>query len=209
MQRKIRNWLAMLTLTFFTILMVKITIPYLSLERDVAFLKIKQWMIQNDIWRFSFFTHVFSSVFLLLAGFTQFYKPLNRKIHRSIGKIYIILIVFISGPAGLVMSWFANGGLPSQTAFVLLSILWIFFTAKAYSAIRNKDFISHGNFMIRSYALTISAITLRSWKYLLVLFFHPHPMDAYMMVAWLGWVPNLLIAELLIRNRMSNKILST
>lgn len=209
MQRKIRNWLAILILAFFTILMVKITIPYLSLERDVAFLKIKQWMIQNDIWRFSFFTHVFSSVFLLIAGFTQFYKPLKGKIHRSIGKIYIIIIVFISGPAGLVMSWFANGGLPSQTAFVLLSILWIFFTAKAYSAIRNKDFISHGNFMIRSYALTLSALTLRSWKYLLVLFFHPHPMDAYMMVAWLGWVPNLLIAELLIRNRMSNKILST
>jgi uncharacterized membrane protein len=209
MQRKIRTWLAMLILAFFTILMVKITIPYLSLERDIAFLKIKQWMIQNDIWRFSFFTHVFSSVFLLIAGFTQFYKPLKDKIHRAIGKIYIIIIVFISGPAGLVMSWFANGGLLSQTAFLLLSILWIFFTVKAYVAIRNKDFVAHGNFMIRSYALTLSALTLRSWKYLLVFFFHPHPMDAYMMVAWLGWVPNLLIAELLIRKRISNRILNT
>ena len=26
--------------------------------------------------------------------------------------------------------------------------------------------------------------------------FHPHPMDVYMLVAWLGWVPNLIIAEM-------------
>ena len=52
--------------------------------------------------------------------------------------------------------------------------------------------------MIRSFALTLSAITLRLWKYLIVLAFQPRPMDVYHIVAWLGWVVNLIIAEIII-----------
>lgn len=85
----------------------------------------------------------------------------------------------------------------------------MFFTFKAYTAIRNREFILHGNFMIRSYALTLSALTLRAWKYIIVLLFHPQPMDVYMLVAWLGWVPNLFIAEWLIRTKFAAKILGS
>jgi hypothetical protein len=200
-----------LTLLFFTFLMVRITLPYRFLDYDVAFLRIKQWVIHNEIWRTAFFIHVFTSTFLLLAGFTQFYNPLKKfsKLHRQLGKLYIFILLIFSAPAGLVMSLYANGGLLSQIAFTLLSVLWIFFTFKAYTAILKRDFILHGNFMIRSYALTLSALTLRAWKYIIVLLFHPHPMDVYMLVAWLGWVPNLLIAEWLIRTNISTKILSS
>ncbi len=63
--------------------------------------------------------------------------------------------------------------------------------------------------MIRSFALTLSAITLRAWKYIIVYLFHPPPMDTYRMVAWLSWVVNLLIAEIIIikylQNEKSNK----
>ena len=58
--------------------------------------------------------------------------------------------------------------------------------------------IEHQQFMIRSYALTLSALTLRLWKYWIVYLFQPRPLDVYMMVAWLGWIPNLLLAEYLI-----------
>lgn len=198
-----------LTLLFFTFLMVRITLPYLPLDYDVAFLRIKQWVIHNDIWRTAFFLHVFSSTFLLLAGFTQFYNPLKKfsKLHRQLGKLYIFILLVLSAPAGFIMSLYANGGLPSQIAFTFLSVLWIIFTFKAYTAIRNRDFILHGNFMLRSYALTLSALTLRAWKYIIVMLFHPHPMDVYMLVAWLGWVPNLIIAEWLIRTNFSAKII--
>jgi hypothetical protein len=53
--------------------------------------------------------------------------------------------------------------------------------------------------MIRSYALTLSALTLRAWKWSITNTVELPPMDVYRAVAWLGWVPNLLIAELLIR----------
>jgi Predicted membrane protein (DUF2306) len=198
-------------LAFFAFLMIRITLPYLCFETDVAFLRIKQWIIHHDVWRIAFFVHVLTSMFLLIAGFTQFYNPFKNKmvnIHRTMGKLYMIVLLFLSGPAGFIMSLYANGGLLSQTAFTILSVLWIFFTVKAYLAIRNRDFVQHGNFMIRSYALTLSALTLRAWKFLLVILFHPHPMDAYMLVAWLGWVPNLILAEYLIRKKLSSKILT-
>src|SRR5688572_20948852 len=129
--------------------MIRITIPYFSLEDDVSFLKIKQWMIHNSFWKFCFFVHVFTSCFLLLAGFTQFSGSLlrkNKKLHRFIGKTYIIILLFLSAPAGLVMSVFANGGWLSQIAFTSLSILWIVFTAMAYRTAVKKDFQSHGKF---------------------------------------------------------------
>ena len=52
--------------------------------------------------------------------------------------------------------------------------------------------------MLRSFALALSAITLRAWKYVLVALFHPHPMDVYRWVAWLGWVLNLAVVEIFI-----------
>jgi uncharacterized membrane protein len=198
-------------LAFFSILMVRITLPYLSLDTDIGFLRIKQWIIHNDVWLFAFFAHVFTSVFVVLAGFTQFYNPFPKKLntmHRMMGKAYVIIVVLISGPAGFVMSLYANGGWSSRVGFSILSILWIYFTARAFVAIRQKNFSLHGKFMIRSYALTLSALTLRAWKYVIVLLFQPHPMDAYQVVAWLGWIPNLLIAEWLIRKNLTKKILA-
>jgi uncharacterized membrane protein len=197
-------------LLFFTLLMIRITLPYLSLETDIKFLRIKQWVIHNPYWKAAFFIHVLSSIFLLIAGFTQFYDPLRKfsTIHRMVGKMYVVIIIFISGPASFVMALYANGGMLSQIAFSLLSILWIFCTVMAWIEIRKGNYIDHGNFMLRSYALTLSALTLRAWKFVIVLIFHPHPMDGYMIVAWLGWIPNLLLAEWLIRRRAATKILT-
>ncbi|WP_425607794.1 DUF2306 domain-containing protein [Pinibacter soli] len=87
-------------------------------------------------------------------------------------------------------------------------MLWIYFTTKAFLTAKQKDFKAHERFMIRSYALTLSAITLRAWKYLLVALFHPRPMDVYMIVAWMGWVLNIAFAEWLIRRKVINFQLS-
>ena len=56
--------------------------------------------------------------------------------------------------------------------------------------------------MYRSYALAVSAITLRLWKVFLVYFFQPNPMDIYEVIAWLGWVPNLILIEILIKTKI-------
>lgn len=194
----------MLTLAFFTWLMAGITINYIPYNTDVGFLRIKQHYIDVDHWRIAFFIHVYASLWVLLAGFTQFSQWIqrhNRRLHRTMGYIYVTNVLLITGPAGLLMGFYANGGISSRIAFVMLATLWIFFTAMALIKARKKDFKAHRHYMIRSYALTISALTLRAWKFLITNNFELPPMDVYRSVAWLGWVPNILFAEWLIRKK--------
>ena len=186
---------------FFCYLMLEITLQYIPYNTDVAFLRIKQDYIHLDYYRVAFFAHVYTSMLVLPAGLTQFSKWIRRKhmgIHRVSGWIYTAVILLFTGPSGLIMAIYANGHLVSQIGFCILAVLWIFFTLMAIIRVRKKDVAGHRAFFIRSFALTLSAITLRAWKYVLVALFHPRPMDVYMIVAWLGWTLNLLIAEIII-----------
>lgn len=191
----------LLLLAFFTWLMANITLEYIPYNTDVGFLRIKQQYIDIDHWRIAFFIHVYASLWVLFAGFTQFSKWLQRNnpsLHRTLGYVYVLNVLLITGPAGLIMGFYANGGLFSRIAFVLLAVLWIFFTAMALIKAKQKDFKAHRNYMIRSYALTLSALTLRAWKYAITNTITVPPMDVYRVVAWLGWVGNLIFAEFLI-----------
>ncbi|MFT3746620.1 MAG: DUF2306 domain-containing protein [Pyrinomonadaceae bacterium] len=193
--------LAFLVLGFLTIQMVRISVAYFPFNTDVGFLQIKQEYIDIDHWRIAFFVHVYTSLWVLLAGFTQFSDNLRDrypKSHRVIGYIYAADILFITGPAGLLMGFYANGGITSRIAFVTLACLWIFCTAMAVLKARKGDLVAHRNFMIRSFALTLSALTLRAWKWSINNSVELPPMDVYRVVAWLGFVPNLMFAEFLI-----------
>ena len=194
-------------LAFFCWLMASITMAYIPYNTDVGFLRIKQQYIGIDHWRTAFFIHVYASMWVLFAGFTQFSKKLLRErptLHRTLGYIYVVDVLLITGPAGLIMGFYANGGLFSRIAFVTLAILWIFFTAMALIKAKQKKFKEHRNYMIRSYALTLSALTLRAWKYGITNTMAIPPMDVYRIVAWLGWVGNFLFAEFLIYRQKKN-----
>jgi uncharacterized membrane protein len=198
------NVLLLLALGFFTVLMAGITVEYIPYDTDVGFLRIKQDYIDIDHWRIAFFVHVYASMWALLAGFTQFSSHIQGfypRVHRAFGYVYVTNVLLITGPAALLMSFYANGGFSSKLAFGLLAVGWIAFTAIALSKAANGDFAGHRRFMIRSYALTLSALTLRAWKWSITNSVELPPMDVYRAVAWLGWVPNLIIAELLIRMR--------
>jgi uncharacterized membrane protein len=179
--------------------MMQITLKYLPFHSNVAFLNIKQTEVtQVPFYLSIFFIHVFSTVFVLIAGFTQFNTFLLQnysQIHRNIGKLYVFVVLFLAAPSGLFIGYYANGGLISKIAFILLSLFWFFFTYKGFKHIKNKNILLHKQFMLRSFALTFSAITLRLWKVILVYLFHPSPMDVYQIISWLGWIPNILIIE--------------
>jgi hypothetical protein len=185
--------------------MINITFQYIPFKNDVAFLQIKQTEV-NEIPYYLriFYIHVYSAIFVLFAGFTQFNNFILKNyssVHRNIGKLYVIIILFLSAPSGLFIGLFANGGFFSKVSFVSLSILWFYCTVKGFLYIKNKNILLHKAFMMRSFALTFSAITLRFWKVILVYLFQPSPMDLYQIIAWLGWIPNLLIIEYYLYNQ--------
>jgi hypothetical protein len=201
----------LLALAFFSLLMIRLSYPYTAMQPAVDFLRSKQSVYSLSYWRVSFYTHVFSSFLVLLAGFTQFNGTILRRyarLHRTMGYVYVLTVLFVSGPAALVMGFYANGGVPARASFVLLASLWIVFTALAWWYAVRKRFLLHGAFLYRSYALTLSALTLRTYTYILHwsqadLSHH----DLYILTAWLSWVPNLLIAEWLIQYRGVRQVL--
>jgi len=190
-------------------LMLRTIVGYTVFRDNVQFLVLKQAYIHNPVWKAAFYIHVFSAVVALLAGFTQFSTQLLRehpKLHRVIGKIYVANILVINFPVGLIMGIYANGGLPGKTAFLLLDVLWFYFSLKAYTSARNRRFVDHKNYMIRSYALTFSAFTLRMWKSILSNTIDIDLAELYVIDAWLGFLPNLVIAEIIIRwNKLFQK----
>jgi hypothetical protein len=196
--RQIIKYFFLILLAFFSYLMLEITLRYVTFDTNASFLQIKQDYIQNIVWLTAFYVHVFSSLFALLAGFTQFSNRIRTaypRVHRWVGKIYIADVLLVTGPAGMLMAFYANGGISSRLGFFTLSALWWYSTYQAWRSAVTRNFSKHRAFMLRSYALTLSAITLRIWKLSFAHFLALAPMDIYRMVAWLGFVPNIVLVE--------------
>lgn len=194
--------LVFLVILYASYLLILLSLPYIYFKPGVEFLKTKQLIYHIDIWRYSFYIHVFSSPLIILSGLLQFNRYLihqKKKVHRILGYVYIIVLLVISGPAAVVMAFYANGGYVSQVSFVVLSILWILFTLMAFYFIKQGKTEAHVKWMIRSYALTLSAVTLRFYAYIFDIFgLTLGPKETYWLLAYLSWIPNLLVAEILI-----------
>lgn len=191
-------WLLMtLSAAFLSIL----TFEYFSLRTDINFLLAKQEQIKNIAWMTAFYMHISGSLICLFVGPFQFIAFLRKKymsLHRTLGRMYIITILFIGGPSGLFMAFFANGGTWAQVGFFILALLWFFSTYLAYVSIRNKKIQEHKKWMVRSYALTFSAVTLRTWVPVLSLGFGVDHDLTIILTAWINWIPNVLLAELIL-----------
>jgi hypothetical protein len=161
-------------------------------------------VLTNSYWKFQFYQHIIFGGVALLVGWWQFSKKWRMKYlntHRLFGKIYFFAVI-LSGFAGLYLAFYATGGLIASLGFGSLAVLWLFTTVRAYISIRKKDIIAHEHWMIRSYALTFAAVTLRIWLPLFQFGFGMKFMDSYLVIAWLCWVPNLLVAEWIVQNKL-------
>lgn len=192
------------------ILAMTVTISrYLSFKTNVAFLLQKQDYISNSLWLTSFYVHVFSAVFCLMAGLTQFSNYILREhksLHRTIGKLYVYAILFVNVPSGLILALYANGGLVAKSAFIALDLLWLVFTLLALYHIKNKLILLHRSYMIRSYALTLSVLTFRLLRPLLEFSTELDKETIYKLDAWLAFTINLFVAEIIIRKKITKRI---
>ncbi|WP_293904217.1 DUF2306 domain-containing protein [Phenylobacterium sp.] len=142
---------------------------------------------------------------LLVCGF-QFLPALRRRraIHRWLGRAYVTACM-VGGVGGLVMAFGTTSGPVAAWGFGLLAPTWILVTAQGWLAARARRFDEHRAWMIRSFALTFAAVTLRLYLGALQasgLSFE----EAYPITAWISWVPNLIVAELYLRRGMSRRL---
>lgn len=163
-------------------------------------------LLNNRLWQVGFYTHISFGGFALLSGCTQFLSGLRQKrlsLHRSLGKVYVASVM-LSGVAGFGIAFAASAGAWAQMGFALMAFLWLYTTAKAFLAIKKRDIAQHQNWMTRSYALCFAAVTLRLWMPLFVGALGMSFDFAYPIIAWLCWVPNLVVAEWIIRRAKPN-----
>ncbi len=104
----------------------------------------------------------------------------------------------ISGIVNVYLSLFATGGWVSSLGFMSLDVLWVATTLTAVRKIIAKDVQAHRVWMLRSYALTFSAVTLRILLAPLAILLGDFEV-AFRIVAWACWIPNLLVIEVVIR----------
>lgn len=188
-------------ITLFSVFLFGTTALYFSFRPDIEFLNDKQDVVYNVFWRTSFYIHIAGGMLALLIGPFQFLKGFRKKywnLHRNLGKVYIGAILFLGAPAGLFMAFYAEGGWISSLGFTVMAVLWLVTTYLAYESVRKRNFKAHRAWMTRSFALTLAAITLRiyvpaaswygGWEREMVI----------VSSAWVSWVPNLLVAELLL-----------
>lgn len=178
-----------------------ILVPFIPKDQGLLSSKTAE-LLGDPFWRSAFFTHISLGGIALLAGMTQFSNKLrnrNPSRHRLLGKIYVGACL-ISGMAGLYIAQFATGGWIARLGFTLLALAWLITTWTAWRRILLRDTDAHQRWMIRSYALTFAAVTLRLWLPLFTGVFSMDFIPAYQIIAWLCWVPNLLIGEWMIRH---------
>ncbi|MEV8324208.1 DUF2306 domain-containing protein [Kitasatospora sp. NPDC059811] len=161
----------------------------------------------------TFYVHIVTAALALLVGPFQFSTALRRRspaVHRWTGRIYVFGVA-VGSLAAFVMAFFNSVAFNGFFGFGGLALLWAWTTWRGYRAVRDRDLPSHRAWMIRSFALTYAAVTLRSWLGVLILlqtltaqghvdgqrFFD----NAYAAVPFLCWLPNLIVAEFLIRRR--------
>lgn len=118
--------------------------------------------------------------------------------HRIIGRFYLVCCVG-AGIAGIWMAFDSVAGLVSGIGLFLLGVYWLITTGMGYLRARAKNFGSHREWMIRSYALTYAGVTLRIQLGLAIPVMGYDFFEAYPVIAWSCWVPNALFAEWLLR----------
>lgn len=177
-------------------------IPYLNFNTHQAFLLIKQNAIKTGWYLPAFYCHIFGSSIILLAGFFQFSKKVynNKALHRALGKLYVFGVLFFAAPGAYVMTLFINRGTGVFISFLLQNTLWVAFTLAALLLIKKGQIDDHIKMMNRSYALAFGAVTLRFYIWLFSVFGNGVNFENnYLIIAFLSWVPNLILVEILFR----------
>lgn len=181
------------------ILVGLIPLNYIEQDTESGFLELKDDTLLNSMaWQFAFNAHIISGGIAIMIGWLQFSKKLlskRPKWHRVIGKIYIVAALTCA-LSGIYVGYFATGGPIAAAGFITIGIIYFYTTLKAYLHIRNRQIEQHKVMMVYSYAACMAAVTLRLYVPFLTVFLGDY-FIAYRIVAWVSWIPNLLLARIL------------
>jgi uncharacterized membrane protein len=142
---------------------------------------------------------VFASI-ALLVGPWQFLPSIfsrRRSLHRLLGWIYVSTVA-VGWLASLPLALHAHTGATASAGFQVLGVVWLTCTLLGFLDARAGRIVEHRRWMIRSYALTTAAITLRLYVVGSAVLHIPLG-QSYPFIAWLCWIPNAVVGQWLIK----------
>ncbi|MCA8968366.1 MAG: DUF2306 domain-containing protein [Planctomycetes bacterium] len=169
-------------------------VPYLSTDRNYLFLVEREALTGKRLWYACFYLHVLAGCVALLAAPLLLWSGVSRgggRLHRLLGKAYLLAVLGWVVPTGAGMAPFAKGGVPGRAAFALLVLFLAGHTLLGLRALRRGEVRAHARWMIRSYAVLLSAAMFRlayGWTRELV----ADGENAYALAVWISLALSLL-----------------
>jgi uncharacterized membrane protein len=172
--------------------------PYLTFNPEVYFAEQREPYLRHE---FALGVHVLSGILALLIGPFQFVGRLRRRfvrVHRFMGATYVASATAL-GVSGLILAPTAYTGLVASAGFTVLDLAMLFTTWTAVRMIVAGRYGEHRRWMIRSFSLIMAGVMLRVWSPIYIALAAAGVVDfsfetAYAAIAWLCWVPNLMLA---------------
>ncbi|MEV4897964.1 DUF2306 domain-containing protein [Nonomuraea sp. NPDC055795] len=182
--------------------------PYLGLDVNGSRLT-----VANGPHSYLLVAHIFTALIALVLGPLQFISAIRARgrVHRMIGRCYLLAGVLPSALTAIPVA-LLSGRLITQVGLVVPAVLWLVTGALAVRAARDRDFARHRNWMTRNYALTFLAVTSRVLVPLILLAQVPFsgraadPQSTIPIGQALGWIVNLVVAEILIKRSRSRRV---
>jgi hypothetical protein len=196
--------------TVFSLLLVYNTLPYFSFSKDFSFIQERSLLFQSDLYHASFYIHIFAGALCITTALIQFSRYILKKskaIHRWSGKIYVFVVLFLGAPTGLYMSFFAKGSFWERVLFMFMAITWFVTTFYGLSAIHKRNILSHKIWMMRSYAMAMTAVTFRVYHIIFYMLDWGH-LENYELSLWISVVGNMLFAEYIIYRKSKSYLKS-
>lgn len=185
---------------FFSLLLVKNTLPYFSFSHHFSFIQERAILFLKPVYQSSFYIHIFAGMFCIVAALTQFSSYILKKrkaVHIWMGKIYVLVVLVLGAPTGLYMSFFAKGSFWERMLFMFMAMYWFYTTVQGLQTIKKKNVLAHKNWMIRSYSMAMTAVTFRIYHILFYYYGVDHLVN-YEVSLWISVLGNMLFAECII-----------
>ena len=150
----------------------------------------------------AFVVHAVSASLALMLGPLQLMAAWRTRfpaLHRWVGRGYVAAIA-VGWLSSLPLALDAMTGPVAVLGFLALGVAWIVATGMGLLRALQRRFAEHRRWMVRSYALTAAAITLRVYLGGSMALGVDEQVS-YPFIAWLCWVPNLLGAEWYLRRQ--------
>ena len=184
----------------FTLLLIYNTIPYFSFSKDFDFIQERSFLFKSSFYNVCFYTHITAGALCMLTSLIQFSRYILKKskaIHRFAGKIYVAVVLFIGAPTGLYMAFFAKGSFWERCLFMFMATWWFITTLNGLTTIHKRNIIAHKVWMMRSYAMAMTAVTFRVY-YILFYLLDWKLLENYQFSLWVSVIGNMLITEFII-----------